>query len=222
MIPLFAAARIAGAAVMTIAGAKTIHSRRRRVSDSDVHEDHPQDPPTPGGDEPWDPTSDERSDPTGIDAMHPADRVAAAADGVSGSWLDLSGRDLRRADLSEFDFVCADLRRARLSGRRLVGRDLTGALMTGADLDRAILIDAQLAGADLSWASLRRADLSGADLDGASLVETDLKGADLSGADLRGARNLASAVLRGAHASRTTLWPSNFEPILAGVIVHRP
>ena len=69
---------------------------------------------------------------------------AKAAEYLSGA--DLSGADLRRADLSDADLSGADLRRA----------DLSDADLRRADLRRA----------DLSGADLRRAGLSGADLSG--------------------------------------------------------
>ena len=64
---------------------------------------------------------------------------AKAAEYLSDA--DLSGANLRRADLSDADLSGANLRRA----------DLSGANLSGANLRRA----------DLSGANLRRADLSG-------------------------------------------------------------
>ena len=74
--------------------------------------------------------------------------VEAAVDGSA----DLSGADLRDADLSGANLRDADLRDA----------DLSGANLSGADLSGANLRDADLSGADLSGANLRDADLSGA------------------------------------------------------------
>ena len=71
------------------------------------------------------------------------DCVEAAAK----SGANLSGADLRRANLSESDLSGADLSWANLSG-------------------------ANLSEADLSWANLRRADLSGADLSEKNMVKT--------------------------------------------------
>jgi len=73
---------------------------------------------------------------------------------------DLSGADLRRANLSGANLSGADLRRANLRGANLSDANLSGADLSGADLRRA-----NLSGANLSGADLRRANLSGADLD---------------------------------------------------------
>ena len=118
---------------------------------------------------------------------------------------DLSGADLRRANLYEADLSGADLRRANLRGADLRGAnlreaDLRGADLSGADLRGADLRGADLSGADLRGANLREADLSGADLSGADLHGADLRGANLYGADLRGA-DLIRADLRGARGS---------------------
>ena len=99
--------------------------------------------------------------------------------GADLSDADLSGANLRGADLSD-----ADLRRANLSGANLRGADLRRANLRGADLSDADLRRADLSGADLSGANLRGADLSDADLRRANLSGADLSGADLSGANL--------------------------------------
>jgi pentapeptide repeat protein len=80
---------------------------------------------------------------------------------------------------------------ADLSGADLRDADLIGAQLSGADLDGAYLIGAQLNGADLSGADLSDAyliggRLSGADLNGAKLKGVELKDAYFSDADLRG------------------------------------
>ena len=98
-------------------------------------------------------------------------------------WPELSGADLREADLREAWLTQADL--------------------SGADLIEADLREAWLNGADLSWAALRGADLRGADLSWAVLIEADLRGAYLSGADLSRA-NLREADLREARVGWTT------------------
>ena len=73
--------------------------------------------------------------------------------------------------LSDADLSGADLRRANLSDANLSGADLSDADLSGADLRRANLSDANLSGADL-----RRADLSDANLSGADLRRADLSG----------------------------------------------
>ena len=89
-------------------------------------------------------------------------------DKKGGSCADLSGADLRYANL----------RRANLSGADLSGADLRYANLSGANLSGADLSDADLRYANLSGADLRRADLSGADLSGADLRRADLSGAE--------------------------------------------
>jgi uncharacterized protein YjbI with pentapeptide repeats len=84
-----------------------------------------------------------------------------------GSAHDLSGANLRDANLQE-----ADLREAVLNGAGL----------QKADLSRADARSANLHSADLRWANLTSA----------SLHETDLRYARLDGADLSGAKGLVT------------------------------
>ena len=86
-----------------------------------------------------------------------------------GKRADLSGANLREADLRRADLSGADLREANLRGADLSEADLSGANLRGADLSEADLSGANLRGADLIRADLIRADLSGADLSGADL-----------------------------------------------------
>ena len=81
----------------------------------------------------------------------------------------------------------ADLSGADLRGANLYQADLRGANLYQADLYQANLRGADLRGANLSRAYLRGADLRGADLSGAYLCQANLREADLSGANLSGA-----------------------------------
>ena len=122
---------------------------------------------------------------------------------------NLSGADLRDADLSGATLRCANLSGADLRDADLSGATLRCANLRGANLSDANLSGANLSGADLSGANLRGANLSGADLRGANLSGADLSGANLSGAnlsdaDLRGA-TLRCANLRGANLSGANL-----------------
>lgn len=90
------------------------------------------------------------------------------------SYVDLSGADLRRLDLSY---------------KTLSYRNLCNATLLYANLSGANLRGANLAGASLFGANLRGANLSNADLRGANLMNADLEGADLEGANLEGAMN---------------------------------
>ncbi|MGC8875381.1 MAG: pentapeptide repeat-containing protein, partial [Chloroflexia bacterium] len=75
------------------------------------------------------------------------------------SGANLSGVNLRQADLSETNLSGADLSHADLSEANLVGADLTGADLSHADLSEANLVGADLTGADLTGAILDQATL---------------------------------------------------------------
>lgn len=108
---------------------------------------------------------------------------------------DLSGANLREANLSSADLSETNLRGANLSGANLNETkffradlrkaDLNGAFLGEAALRGAYLAEADLSGAYLSEARLRNADLSGANLSKANLFRADLSGANLSGTVLR-------------------------------------
>jgi uncharacterized protein YjbI with pentapeptide repeats len=120
---------------------------------------------------------------------------------------DLSGADLRDADLAGANLAKADFSGARLGGASLFGANLTrarffGTELAGADLNRATLVKANLSQADLAGANLNAAELGQAflikaNLSGASLVEARLEGANLGQASLFRA-NLTRAFLRQA------------------------
>ena len=86
---------------------------------------------------------------------------------------NLSGADLRDANLSDANLSGADLRGADLSGADLRDANLRGADLSGADLRDANLSDANLRDADLSDANLRGADLRDADLRDAAIYYSD-------------------------------------------------
>lgn len=83
--------------------------------------------------------------------------------------LDLSGLNLRGAELAN-----AKLEGANLSEAKLVNATLYNAKLEGANLSKAELVNAELDGAKLRGANLSRADLSGA-----SLLRADLTTADI-------------------------------------------
>ena len=118
------------------------------------------------------------------------------------SWANLSSADLRRANLRWANLSEANLRRANLSWA-----NLRSAGLSGADLRRANLSSADLSGAGLSEANLREANLREANLSSADLSSANLSGAYLRRADLSGA-DLTSADLRGADLSGTCLDPA--------------
>jgi uncharacterized protein YjbI with pentapeptide repeats len=131
---------------------------------------------------------------------------------------DLSGADLREANLREIDlnganlrytnFTKADLREADLSaflsGATLTMANLRKARLTYADLKRADLRGADLREAKLTMVDLIEADLSGANLREAKLNRADLREAELSNVDFSGAN------LNRANLSDATLIQANF------------
>jgi uncharacterized protein YjbI with pentapeptide repeats len=123
---------------------------------------------------------------------------------------DLSWKDLHEANLSGADLSGADLSEANLSGANLSRANLLGAILSGADLSGANLLGAILSGADLSGKDLSGANLRGAILSGADLSRANLCGTDLSGADLSRA-NLNEADLSGADLSEAVLIETNLE-----------
>jgi hypothetical protein len=101
--------------------------------------------------------------------------------------LNLSGADLREADLGgaqleNVDLSRAQLERAYLHRAGLSGRNFERANLRRADLSGADLSRTHLRAVDLSRAYLIGADLSEAELSGAYLKETDLSRADLTDA----------------------------------------
>jgi hypothetical protein len=105
----------------------------------------------------------------------------------------------------------ADLRGANLRGASLSHANLYRASLRGASLSHANLYRANLYRANLSDANLRYADLSGANLYDANLRYADLSGANLYDANLRYA-DLSHANLRGASHDEWTQWPTGFSP----------
>lgn len=99
----------------------------------------------------------------------------------------------------------ADFRGINLAGLNLTGKDLRQAILSDGDrfavLDEAILVDAKLAGnlqkVRLTSANLTKTDLTGADLTGANLMFAEANGAVMRGCTLHHA-NLMAARLRGA------------------------
>ena len=111
----------------------------------------------------------------------------------------LSGVDLREADLTSAFLANAVLNHANLQNANLLSADLTHAQLIdthleGADLLGANLKEIQARGAHLAGADLTLAKLTGATLISADLSRALLKGADLSNADLTYA-NLRNAQL---------------------------
>src|SRR6266571_2183403 len=96
------------------------------------------------------------------------------------SWTNLSRAQLENADLSKATLQGAFLQEASLKKAMLKEANMREANLSGADLSEACLIDANLYGAILFKANLSRAKLTGATLCGATFVETNLTAATLT------------------------------------------
>jgi uncharacterized protein YjbI with pentapeptide repeats len=115
---------------------------------------------------------------------------------------DLTGANLRSADVRHVDFSQAILNRANLiyawaKKARFDRAQLRGASLNDAQLQGAWLDGAQLQGACLNYAQLQGASLHHAQLQAASLDYAQLQGTWLNYAQLQGAR-LNYAQLQGA------------------------
>jgi uncharacterized protein YjbI with pentapeptide repeats len=121
---------------------------------------------------------------------------------------NLSGAELRQANLTRANLSGADLREADLTRANLSGADLRQANLSQTVLNMAILVGANLNNAYLIGAVLNRANLNAAHLS-AVLSGVDLSGAELSGANLSGAvlvgANLGNALLHGTIVSNVDL-----------------
>lgn len=109
--------------------------------------------------------------------------VGAMIEDCSGAGVDLSGADLRGAQLTDTKFPRANLRDARLDGVEAYGVSLRGADLADASLRDVCFDDADLRGADLTGADMtggrfHGADFRGAILDGCVWTDTDCAGAD--------------------------------------------
>jgi len=100
-------------------------------------------------------------------------------------WVESSGKEGERGDLS---------------GLYLTGSDLTGVNLQGAQLNKT-----NLRGADLSMANLRGASLVEADLRETNLLGAEFSGANLMGTNLYGAQGLWAGRLGGTNLFDATL-----------------
>jgi hypothetical protein len=117
--------------------------------------------------------------------------LAAVADGV---------------DLSEVQLIYANLLGVDLSGLNLSKANLNGAYLRKANLAGANLSKANLSGANLREADLRKADLSKANLRGVSFSDANLSGANLSEANLNQV-TFFRALLTGAQLDNPPIVP---------------
>lgn len=110
---------------------------------------------------------------------------------------NLSGADLTKLNLTGANLRGADLSSATLSQANLTNADLTGANLEGAVLNSANLSGASLTGANLKSASLENADLSFAGFISANLEAANLKDAKLQFTNFRGANFRLTTLANG-------------------------
>jgi uncharacterized protein YjbI with pentapeptide repeats len=125
---------------------------------------------------------------------------------------DLSGADLRRANLRAAFLLEANFSDADLTGAQLSAAFLGGAFLTNTKLGGANLSEASLSAARLAAANLSGANLSGAELTGAMLLRTNLEGANLTGCSVYGI-SAWNVKLGGAMQSDLLITPSDESPI---------
>ena len=140
----------------------------------------------------------EKADLSGVD-LRRANLYRADLRGVDLSGTDLYKADLRRTDLRGVNLRYADLRNADLNSANLYRANLSSAILLKADLSGANLNGADLSGTNLRDAnlyevSLLKANMTDASLVNANLCRADLREANLIGANLSGADGLFSAV----------------------------
>ncbi|MER8237537.1 pentapeptide repeat-containing protein [Streptomyces sp. NPDC094049] len=130
-------------------------------------------------------------------------------DSAELNYVNLTGADLRHADLSAASLDNARFTKANLASANLNFAQLTNAQLQNANLERAQIADTSFDSADLSHANLNNSLLEGAQFHRCNLTGTDLRGADLTRAsffdcDLAGA-DLRNANLRNADLTRVDL-----------------
>ncbi|MEL7039739.1 MAG: pentapeptide repeat-containing protein, partial [Cyanobacteria bacterium J06592_8] len=127
---------------------------------------------------------------------------------------DLTGANLRKANLEHFYFRGANLREADLQGANLQEADFREANLQGINLQNTNLQEADFREANLQEANFREANLQEADfreanLQGADLQGTNLQDASFSGASLQNV-NLQNANITNANLVKANLSQSNF------------
>ncbi|MBF0371761.1 MAG: pentapeptide repeat-containing protein [Magnetococcales bacterium] len=106
--------------------------------------------------------------------------------------IDLSGTDLREANLSQVKLTGATLSRTNLTKADLCGADFRWAKLRYVKLSEALLLNTNFSGSSLEEAEfigahLNSAQFNGAHLSGAKFSFAKLIGADFDGADMTGA-----------------------------------
>jgi uncharacterized protein YjbI with pentapeptide repeats/beta-lactamase regulating signal transducer with metallopeptidase domain len=139
---------------------------------------------------------------------------------------DLSGKDLRNADLHGLrltgdDMSNADMRGANLRGTNFEGVDLNGARFDNADLTNAVFAGTNLKRVSWTGAKLDGIELQGVAIDAAMLhtgqtrmMLNSCQGCDMAGLDMRNL-DLRGIHLQGADLTRADLRGAN----LAGAVL---
>ena len=141
------------------------------------------------------PVLKERRRETGMTNQEQVDLLKQESAALWNTWreehpdtaIELSGVDLREANLGEVNLAGADLSHANLREADLNNANLSKASLVGADLSGANLAGADLSDTDLHEANLSRAYLADANLAGANLCGATLYDAHLNWATLEGA-----------------------------------
>ena len=123
------------------------------------------------------------------------------------------GTNLTGVDLSSANLSGAGLFGVKLRNASLYNANLSGAWIEGADLRGADLRNANLENVGISVSNMAFADLSGTSLTGAIFLSTYLVGANLQ------SETLFAADLRSAIYNDQTLFPADFDPVAAGMII---
>ena len=119
--------------------------------------------------------------------------------------FNLREADLGRTNLRAVDLSVVDLSSACLDGAVLTEIDLTGANLQGANLEEADLTKAKLSKVNFCFSNLQRVAFNKADCSNAIFRQSDLGAADLTGA------NFSNTDLRQANLIGTRLVKTNFE-----------
>jgi uncharacterized protein YjbI with pentapeptide repeats len=126
--------------------------------------------------------------------------------------VDISGINLKDANLENADLRGAKLRKANLKNANLSGANLRDANLSDANLTNADLNSAILINADLSFTKLIKATLIGVDARNANFILTVLSGANLSNARLDDAKfrvDFSGVNLQEANLENAKIQPIN-------------
>lgn len=108
----------------------------------------------------------------------------------------------------------------RLEGADLTGANLKHANLYGSNLAGANLKHANLEGADLSGVNLSHANLSGAKLGGADMLDVDVSTANLAGADLRAADLTDANLWQAKHLNLEGALNVDLDQFINGTLNH--